>query len=59
MSSRTLPSAGRGHPRPVRPEWKITPGEIAAMLARPYFLRFTVERRPRRKLKTAPRRNPN
>jgi hypothetical protein len=59
MSSRALPVAGRGHPRPVRPEWQLSPAEILAMLARPYFLKFTVERRPRRKLKPAPRRKAN
>lgn len=59
MSSRTSMVAGRGHPRPVRPEWQITPTELAAMLARPHFLKFTVERRPRRKLKPAPRRKAN
>lgn len=59
MSSRTLPNAGRGNPRPVRPEWRIPPAEIIAMLARPHFLHFTIERRPRRKLKPAPRRISN
>lgn len=59
MSSRTSMVAGRGHPRPVRPEWQLSPAEIFAMLARPYFLKFTVERRPRRKLKPALRRKAN
>jgi hypothetical protein len=57
MTSRTLPNASRGNPRPIRPEWQITPAEIAAMIARPYFLRFIVERRQRRKLKPALRRS--
>lgn len=56
MSDRALP---RGQPRPVDPAWKLSPGEIATMLARPYFTRFIVERRPRRKLKPAPRRTAN
>lgn len=59
MSSRSLPVAGRGHPRPVRPEWQLTPSELAAMLARPHFLKFTIERRPRRKVKPALRRISN
>lgn len=54
MSDRRMPTAGRGHPRPVRPEWQVTPAEIFAMLARPHFTRFTVERRSRRKFKPAP-----
>lgn len=49
----------RGQPRPVDPAWKLSPGEIAATLARPHFLRFIVVRRPRRHPKTAPRRISN
>ncbi|MCC7251836.1 hypothetical protein [Hyphomicrobium sp.] len=56
MSDRTLP---RGQVRPVDPAWQLSPGEIAAMLARPYFTRFIVERRPRRKSKPARPRKPN
>lgn len=47
MSSRQLPRE-RGQPRPVSLAWLYTPQEIAAMLARPHFLRFRVERRSRR-----------
>lgn len=47
MSRRTLPH--HGQLRPVNPAWLLTPAEIAAMLARPHFLRFRVERRSRRR----------
>lgn len=56
MSSRTSIVAGRGNPRPVRPEWQLSPAEIFAMLARHSFLKFTVKRRPRRASETALRR---
>lgn len=51
MSDRKRP---RGQVRPIDPAWQLSRAEIVAMLARPYFQRFFIERRPRRKLRPLP-----